>query len=88
MIRKAEYLVDSLIRLSGSKETSTGEKIKAKSTALHHMHKLAELLQSLGHLVSQPQKSIEDSQQKSLPVPPVVNILPVAVGLKKEEKNA
>ena len=88
MIKKAEYIVDGLIRLSGGKEASNADKIKAKSAALHHMNELAKLLQSVGHVVSQLQKSAGDFQQKGLTSPPVINILPVAAGPKKENKDA
>jgi hypothetical protein len=84
MIKKAEYIVDSLIRLSGGKEASNADKIKAKSAALHYMNALAKLLQSIAYIVSQPKKSEEGFQQKGLATPPIINILPVAPGSKKE----
>ena len=87
LVIKAEYIVDSLIRLSGGKEVSPAEKIKAKSAALHHMNELAKLLHSVGHLVSQPPKAAEDIEQKGLVIPPVINVLPVSAKPKKEDED-
>ena len=44
-----------LMRLARNKETSPADKIQAEVAACNHLFKLAELLQSTGHLTLQPQ---------------------------------
>ena len=87
MIHRAEYIVDGLIRLSGSKEASTAEKITAKSTALHHINELAKLLNSVGRIESEPKRAV-DVQRDGVHPPPVIHILPVTAAPQKADKDA
>ena len=88
-VAKEEFSHNFLIRLLMNKEVKVADKIKAIAVALQHRIELGKWLQSMGYLPSQPQKIVGDlfhHKGKPLP-PPAINILPVAVKLKKDIEN-